>query len=242
MSKLVIIAAGEGSRIRSVSKAIPKTLLEIGGKQILDHLLDNCLQVGITQCVIVTGYRAQDITDFLKTRDRGLELETVQNPDWKSPNGISVLKAKSHIPKGDDFLISMSDHLYGPALLDLVLQSSLAERVANVGLDFNPDQIFDLDDGMKVSVDPSDREIVTGMSKELASYQAIDCGLFRCRYEFFDALEEARERGKCSLSDACNQLIPERRLGGVDIGNRFWIDVDTPEAFAYAERVYSTEL
>jgi choline kinase len=239
MSKLVIIAAGEGSRIRSVSKATPKTLLEIGGKPILDHLLDNCLQVGITQCVIVTGYHAQDITDFMQTWDRDLELEAVYNLDWKSPNGISVLKAKPHIPKGEDFLISMSDHLYGAALLDLVLGSSLAGRVANVGLDFDPDHIFDLDDGMKVRVDPSDTQIVIGMSKDLTSYQAIDCGLFRCRYEFFDALEEARERGKCSLADACNQLIPERRLGGIDIGDRFWIDVDTPEAFTHAERVYS---
>lgn len=232
---LIIIAAGEGSRIRPMGNTVPKTLLKVGGYPILHFLLDNCQQVGITDCVLVTGYQGDKITDYLKTVTSSLNIETTYNPDWKSPNGMSVLTAKPFIPEGDTFLISMSDHLYSPKILDLVANSSLDKPVANVALDFNLAKIFDLDDAMKVAVSPSDHQVVTGMSKHLVDFNAIDCGIFKCRYEFFQALETASKQGSCSLADACNILIPNRELGGVDIGELDWIDIDTPEAFQYAE-------
>ena len=228
--KLVIIAAGEGSRIRSPGFNLPKTLLEIGPKTILSYLLDNCRQTGITDCVVVTGYRHERIEDFLKTAAGDLNVETVRNSDWKLANGVSVLAAEPLIPNGDDFMVSMSDHLYGPELLDSIANSSLSQTVANVGLDFKTDAIFDLDDAMKVAVDPSDSTLVTGMSKQLSKYDAIDCGVFKCRFEFFQTLQMARDQGACSLADACALLIANRQMGGVDIGDQFWIDIDTPEA------------
>jgi len=233
--KLVIIAAGEGSRIRPVSNNIPKTLLKIGGQPIIDYLLDNCCQTGLTDCVVVTGYRGEMVKTFLGAVRKDLNTETVHNPDWRLPNGLSVLAARPLIPYGEDFLISMADHLYGPQLLDLIVNSSLTQTIANVGLDFKTDDIFDLEDAMKVTVDPSNPQVVTGMSKQLTSFNAVDCGIFKCRYEFFKALETAKERGKCSLADACNLLIPQRKMGGVDIGNHFWIDIDTPAAFKHGE-------
>ncbi len=171
--------------------------------------------------------------EFLETVESYLGIETVYNPDWKSPNGMSVLKAKPHVPEGEAFLISMSDHLYGPQLLKLILNSSLVGKTANVGVDLNVDRIFDLDDGMKITLDHSDPQVITGMSKDLTSFDAIDCGVFKCRYEFFHTLETARAAGNCSLSDACNMLISEGRMGGVDIKNHFWLDIDTPEAFEH---------
>ncbi len=231
--KLVIIAAGEGSRIRSVSAEVNKTLLQVGGRRILDYLLENALLSGLDGCIVVTGYQSQVIDEYLAGLDLELELETVNNPHWQQPNGISVLAAKPLIEPGEDFLVSMSDHLYVPALLAKVKSSSLEYSVANVALDFNIDGIFDLDDGMKVSVDPANRRLITGMSKKLPRFDAIDCGVFKCRYEFFDVLYQAQKNYSGSLSDSCNLLISEQKLGGVDIGKSFWIDIDTPEALEH---------
>jgi choline kinase len=74
------------------------------------------------------------------------------------------------------------------------------------------------------------------MSKELPIYNAIDCGLFKCRYEFFDYLEEAKEKNECSLSDACNILINNKLMGSVDIQDNPWIDIDTPEALDFINK------
>ena len=74
------------------------------------------------------------------------------------------------------------------------------------------------------------------MSKNLNTYNAIDCGIFKCKYSFFDYLIQAKEKGNCSLSDACNLLINEGLMGSVNIKNYPWIDIDTPEALTYIEQ------
>ena len=70
-------------------------------------------------------------------------------------------------------------------------------------------------------------------SKDLLEYNAVDCGIFKCKYEFFTILQEAKDSGKYSLSDACNILINNQDLGGVNIGDSVWLDIDTPEALNY---------
>ena len=231
--KLIIIAAGQGSRIKSISKGTPKTLLKINNQCIIDYLLDNCIKANIHDCVVVTGYRNDLIEEYLSGLSLDINIEFVHNPDWRKPNGISVLAAKTAIPPGADFLISMSDHIYGTDLLQKVINSSLEQTTANVGLDFNIESIFDIDDGMKVKVDDRDRKIITAMSKTLTTYDAIDCGVFKCRYDFLEVLERAGVMNTFSLSDACNLLLAKRELGGVDIGDAFWLDIDTKDAFQY---------
>ncbi len=229
--KLIIIAAGQGSRIRSLTNVIPKTLLKLKGKSLLDRVLENAVTVGIKEAVIVTGYRSPDLETYVDNHRFEINVETVYNPNWDKANGLSVLAAKPLISHGEPFLISMSDHIYDARLLEKVSQSSLDHYDALVGLDFRINDIYDIDDGMKVSVDKSSNIKIIDMSKTLSRFDAIDCGVFKCNFSFFDALESANESGNYSLADGCNLLIDEGRMGGVDIGNLFWVDVDTQEAF-----------
>jgi len=229
--KLIIIAAGQGSRIRSVTDGIPKTLLKLKGKSLLERVLENAVTVGIQEAVVVTGYRSTELMSYIDNHKFEINIETVYNPDWDQANGLSVLAAKPLIPDGEPFLISMSDHIYDAELLKNIFQSSLDNYDALVGLDFRINNIYDIDDGMKVSVDNITNTKIAGMSKTLSEFDAIDCGVFKCKFNFFNSLEAANESGNCSLADGCNLLIAKNRMGGVDIGNSFWMDVDTPEAF-----------
>ena len=143
------------------------------------------------------------------------------------------MKAKSAIGNNDEFMISMSDHLYFADMMKKVKESSLSKRVVNVGLDFNINDIFDIDDGMKVFAQP-DTMMVKSMSKKLENYNAIDVGLFKCSYQFFSFLENLSKNGSCSLSAGCNELIDKELLGGVDIKDSFWLDIDTPDALHFS--------
>ncbi len=231
--KLVIIAAGMGSRLRETTGEINKTLITVGQMTLIEHLLTNAKSCGIDKVVVVTGYRHQAIEEFVGKMHGDFSIQTVYNPDWKQPNGISVLAAQVAIGQGEDFLISMSDHIYEPGLLRRIIECPLGNYVASVGLDFDIDNIFDIDDGMKVCVDPNTKTTITAMSKTLPEYDAIDCGVFKCRYEFFDYLDRAAAAGKGSLSDACNELMEQQKMGGTDIGDSFWLDIDTPESFEH---------
>lgn len=235
--QLVIIAAGQGSRLHSVTAGQPKSLLPVNGRPLIDRLLDNARSLDLSGVIVVTGYEAGQIEDHLAGyQSGGFPVRTVHNPDWEGPNGISVLAARSMVPEGNRFLVSMSDHLYGPMLLKKIVEAPMDRFTARVGLDFHLDGIYDMDDAMKVTVAPDNREVITGMSKALTSYDAVDCGIFICRHEFFDTLAEAAARGRGSLSDACNLLLPDNRLGGIDIGTAGWLDIDTPDAYAELDK------
>ena len=105
--KLVIIAAGRGSRLSSISEGIPKILIEVYNKTLLEHLIHNCVLVGITDIVIVTGHNSSMIDDYISKKEFRVNIELIYNADWELPNGVSVLASKNSIPKDDDFMISM---------------------------------------------------------------------------------------------------------------------------------------
>jgi len=238
--KLVIIAAGQGKRIRSITEDLPKTLLKINGRTLLETLLENCLYVGISDVVVVTGYQTKAIEGFINNLRMDLNIQTVYNPDWNLENGMSILAAKDTISAHETFIVSMSDHFYGPDLLEQVMKINLGNNTACVALDFNKDDIFDIDDGMKISVEKNNKEKITKMSKTLDNYDAIDCGVFKFKYSFFSTLDNARKTGKFSISEACQMLIKIGEMGGINIGNSFWLDIDTPEAVHYLKNTFSS--
>ena len=231
--KLVIIAAGKGSRLKSETKNNPKALTVINGHTIIDVILNNCVINEINEIVIITGYDKTSIRNYLDGKWNNLKIDYIYNDEWHLENGISVLKAKSAIGNNDEFMISMSDHLYFADMMKKVKESSLSNRVVNVGLDYNINDIFDIDDGMKVFAQP-DTMMVKSMSKKLKNYNSIDVGLFKCSYQFFSFLENLNKNGSCSLSAGCNELIDQELLGGVDIRDSFWLDIDTPDALQFS--------
>ena len=230
--RLVIIAAGLGSRLSSASNNMPKLLVPVLGKPLIDQLLLNCVEAEINSIVVVTGFNSHIIENYLKTLKTPIQIEIAYNPDWKLANGLSVLSAQKHIPPGEDFMISMSDHYYTSDILKIINNESDKNTVANVGADYKIDEIHDIDDGMKLQIDKNSN-LIHAMSKTLSNYNAIDCGIFKCNYEFFNYLRISKEQNECSLSDACNLLMDKNLMGSVDIKNYPWIDIDTPEALDY---------
>ena len=230
--KLVIIAAGLGSRLSSVSNNTPKLLVPVMGQPLINKLLSNCIDAGIKNIVVVTGFNNHIIEDHLKTLQSPIQIEVAYNPDWKLANGVSVLSAQKHIPTGEGFMISMSDHYYASDILKIIKDESDSNTIASVGADYKIDEIHDIDDGMKLKID-EDSNLIRSMSKTLSNFNAIDCGIFKCKYEFFDYLKKAKEKDECSLSDACNLLMNKGLMGSVDIKSYPWIDIDTPEALDF---------
>jgi choline kinase len=100
--------------------------------------------------------------------------------------------------------------------------------------------IFDLEDAMKVQTRGNN---VTGIGKNLRSYDAIDTGLFVCPPEIFAYLEQAKSingGSDCSLADGVLLMAGNDKVRAIDIGNGWWQDVDTPSMLLHAERKMST--
>ena len=233
VKQCLILAAGNGTRLRPVSAGLPKPLVEFRGKPILEHVILRARQAGIESFVIVVGYRSDLIRNWLDRRQLGVSVTWVENPDYHKSNGISALKAKDEIH--ENFLLLMADHIFEPETAEALLQQPLASDEVILAVDNNIDGIFDLDDATKVLRD-GDR--IADIGKEISHYDALDTGMFLCSPALFARLESATKDGNCSLSDGMRQLAAERRLRAFEIGEAHWHDVDTPEALAHAEGMF----
>ena len=233
VNQCLILAAGKGTRIRSVSAGLPKPLVEFCGKPIIEHIIERARHAGIERFVIVVGYRSDLIRSWFDGRSLGVSVTFVENPDYHKANGISALQAKNEI--NENFLLLMADHIFEPETARVLLQQPLASDEVILAVDPNIDRIFDLDDATKVRRD-GDR--IVDIGKEILDYDALDTGMFLCSPALFDRLEAATTDGNCSLSDGMRQLAAERRLRALAIGDGQWQDLDTPEALAYAEGVF----
>jgi choline kinase len=234
VNQCLILAAGNGTRLRPVSAGLPKPLVLFRGKPILEHVIHRAHQAGIDNFVIVVGYRSDLIRRWFDSRWLGsISVTLVENPDYHKANGISVLKAKGEIY--EKFLLLMADHIFEPQTAEALMQQQLAPGEVILAVDPNIDRVFDLDDATKVRRD-GDR--IVDIGKEIANYDALDTGMFLCNPGLFDKLESATKDGNCSLSDGMRQLARERNLRAFEIGEAHWQDVDTPEALAHAESIY----
>jgi len=101
-----------------------------------------------------------------------------------------------------------------------------------LGVDYDIDRCFDLDDATKVRLEGGR---IVEISKTLGSYNALDSGVFRIGPSLIEALDDVyRQKGDCSLSDGVRTLSQRGEFFGSDIGSACWIDVDTPEAARHA--------
>jgi choline kinase len=225
--KAVIIAAGRGSRIESHTNGQPKTLLKYGNETILYAILQNFSNAGIKDFVIVTGFKAELIENYLKEKNSfGLSIETVYNPLWQRGNGLSVLAA-SEVIQGDTFLLSMSDHLVSVEALRKIITFESDQNLLLV--DRNITEILDEEDATKVLAEGS---MIKNIGKDLVEYNCIDCGVFRLDPRFFEEMAKKRDIGEESISSGVKGLIDKNIMAAVVFsGKDFWIDIDTPEAY-----------
>lgn len=228
----LIIAAGRGRRL--AGRAESKPLLEIAGRALIDRVVGAGVRAGIRDYVVVTGYAGELVERHLGAlaRSMGVLIETVRNDEWEKENGLSVFKARDLL--GDRFVLSMSDHLFDPGILrDLAGQPvGDDETILAVDFDVRGNAYVDLDDVTKVRVAEGR---ISAIGKDIVDYNAYDTGLFLGTPALFRALGESQERGDFTLSGGLRVLAAAGKARVMDVGGRYWIDVDDEKAVAKAE-------
>jgi 1L-myo-inositol 1-phosphate cytidylyltransferase len=237
-NQCLILAAGNGTRLKQVSSGLPKPLVPFRGKPILENVILSAEQAGIDQFVIVVGYRSDLIRRWFNSSQwvGRVSVTWIENPDFHKQNGISALKAKDQI-RGN-FLLLMADHLFEPETARALMAQPLAPGEVVLAVDPRIDRVFDVEDATKVR---REHNFIVDIGKEIAQPDALDTGMFLCTPTLFDRLDSATRDGNCSLSDGMLRLARERNLRALEIGDAQWQDLDTPEALAHAESVFDCE-
>ncbi len=229
----LILAAGLGTRLRELSNSKPLT--PVAGIPLIEHVIRRAAAGGATRFVVVTGHEADRLEDFLA----GLELPIacVRVEDWTRPNGWSVLAGSAAIE--GDYLLSMSDHLFDPEIVRRLLAGPRSGVTLAVDRTLSG-PLLDIADATKVQVAADGR--IASIGKTIPDYNAIDTGLFLATPELAEAIRAViAAGGGGSLSDGMQLLADTGRAITVDVGPARWIDVDSPEMLALAERLALSE-
>lgn len=237
--KCVIIAAGQGTRLRDV--AASKPLVPVRGIPLIEHIVTLARAGGASDFLVVTGYAPEPLEAFLAgLSDRaGIPIATIRNPDWTQPNGVSVLAADGSLTS--DFLLLMSDHLFDPAIVGGLLETSHPAAALTLAVDYDlANPLVDLDDATKVAA--GDGRILR-VGKQIEDYNAFDTGIFRAGPGLFEALRSSLARGGSgSLSEGVQAMADAGRAYVSDIGRLWWVDVDDAAALRRAEETFPAAL
>ena len=245
--KAVILAAGKGTRMKDLTNDLPKPMLQVQGRPILEHILTGLKSAGLHEFFIVTGWHAEVIESYFGDGAKwGVHIEygrqVVQDGTGKAPElAREFIGAACFILTYGDILVrpetyAQMIHRYNEDYFSGVVTVTGSEDVTKGGLFF-----FDEKFCLKHLVEkPSAAQLEQlrhdGWLKpgETAWYNA-GIYIFRPSLFEFTARLEKSPRGEYELTDAITALVATHHpLAGLRIEGR-WVDVRDPEVLARLE-------
>ncbi len=229
----VILAAGNGSRLQSGEKIIPKPLIKVGGLHLIERTILNLRAAGIDRFRIVVGaYKEQIIATLQGLRSlRRLNIEFIDCPNYEAGNGISLATGCGAVE--ESFVVTMADHVMTTdTVANFVTSASQMPHLALLGTDPRTTDVFDLDDATKVQ---TDGQRITAIGKELTTFDQIDLGLFYFPAGYGALLAHHAAHGATSVSALVQRINHTEGFFTVPLPNAMWQDVDTPSMAREAE-------
>lgn len=125
----VILSAGMGTRLMPLTKEIPKPLLIINKKTLLERMILNCMSVGIKDFILIVGYNKQKVYDIAPKLEKKLNIsiKIIENAEYDITNtSVSAYLASSYIEKkmNDDFILINGDNVVDPEIINRISQTS----------------------------------------------------------------------------------------------------------------------
>ncbi|MGO8699714.1 MAG: sugar phosphate nucleotidyltransferase [Limisphaerales bacterium] len=246
--KAVILAAGKGTRMGPLTQELPKPMLCVRGKPILQHILEGLLQAGVRDFFIVTGFRAEVIEDYFGSGAKWKAAIHYGRQATQDGTGKAPEVAKDFVGK-DDFFLTYGDILVPPRTYQDMLgrygERSFSGLVTCTGSqDVTKGAIlfFDKEFCLRRLIEKPSRAQLEELrrSGELppGSIAWYNAGIYIFKpvvFEFTSRLQKS-PRGEYELTDAITSMAETgHRLAGLEIQGR-WVDVRDPETLAALER------
>jgi choline kinase len=206
--KAVIPAAGYASRLRPLTDHCHKALLPIGDTTMMALMLENLHLNGIREIIVITGYFAETLKNYIRSIGNSFRVTFAHNPDFSITNNAYSLSFAEPFIAGQEFLLLDCDIVFEPTVLKRILES----KYENVLAVHKRDNLGD--EEMKVYSE--DGKTVSRLSKsgepEKAAGESIGIEKFSSEYskKLFDVLKRRIENGRGRTEfyeDAFQELI-----------------------------------
>jgi len=212
MKQAVILAAGEGQRLRPFTVTKPKVMLSIAGKPILQYVIESLAQNGIRNIVLVAGYRKEQVFDYLGSGEQfGVDI-TYINQERQLGTAHALAQAKAATEK--EFLV-----LPGDNLIDV---DTIAQFVA-----IKPEAMLvrRVDNPVRYGVVTIEQGVVKDIIEKPkeAKGNIINTGIYAFTTEIFNFIE-----ARLDIPDVLNNMIAQGYPINAKEMDGTWLDVVYP--------------
>jgi NDP-sugar pyrophosphorylase family protein len=236
MKTAVVLAAGRGTRMGELTSSMPKPLLEVAGRSLIEHVVGGIAAAGVERIVVVTGYLAARIEAALGDGARfGTEIRCVRQ-ERTDGTARALLLAEAELADAP-FLLSWSDVLVAPSVYAEVARE-FATSSSDAVLAVN--EVDDPWRGAAVYVDADWR--VTKLEEKPARGTATtrwnNAGILACAPVVLDYARRLvpSPRGEYELPQAIASMVRDGRAVRARPVRGFWCDVGTPHDLERADR------
>jgi dTDP-glucose pyrophosphorylase len=234
IAKAVLLAAGRGARMRQLTQELPKPMLKVRGKPVLQHIVEGVRDAGLTDFLIIVGWHAEVVRGFFDDGSKlGVRIEyatqVVQDGTGK------VVELASGFVGSDPFVLSYGDILIAPENYPRIC-AALVRAEAVVSVKRNED----VTQGGAVFVNEN-FELIDLREKPKpgeATSPWYNAGIYAFRSSIFDYIAklERSSRGEYELTDAIRNLaLAGNKVQALELTGD-WADVRDPEILAQLNR------
>jgi UDP-N-acetylglucosamine diphosphorylase / glucose-1-phosphate thymidylyltransferase / UDP-N-acetylgalactosamine diphosphorylase / glucosamine-1-phosphate N-acetyltransferase / galactosamine-1-phosphate N-acetyltransferase len=234
INKAVILAAGRGTRMRELTSDLPKPMIEVRGKPVLQHIVEGLQHAGIRDCLLVVGYRADAVQYFFGNGSR--YNVAIQYATQKVQDGTGrVVDLGRDFVGNSPFILSYGDVLVDPANykqvanlpgnIEAIVTVTRGEDVSKGGAVFVNDRMELLDIREK-------SDGWSGLSQGAIPFYNAGLYAFRPSIFEFTAKLQPSPRGEYELTDAIRNLAQSgKKVQALELTGE-WADVRDPEILA----------
>jgi dTDP-glucose pyrophosphorylase len=239
IDKAVLLAAGRGTRMRELTVDLPKPMIEVRGKAVLQHMVEGLRDAGVREFLIIVGYRAETVSNFFGDGSRYKIQIQYATQVVQDGTGRVVDLARNFVATSP-FVLSYGDILVDPAnyerLLDLaddieaIISVKRGEDVTKGGAVFVNDRMELVD--LREKPEPGKVQGWSGLSQDATPFY--NAGLYAFRPSIFDFTAKLKPspRGEYELTDAVRELARSgKKVQALELTGE-WADVRDPEVLA----------
>jgi MurNAc alpha-1-phosphate uridylyltransferase len=233
----MILAAGQGTRLRPITEHTPKALVRVGGVPMLERIALRLVEAGVDRLVVNVHHHADQVRSFIEEKDGfGVEVRISEEQPEALETGGGLLHAREHFRLDRPFLLHNVDVICGTDLAALYEAQRGSDALATLAVSDRPSsRVLRFDDrGLQARVHRRDGTVEAARPAEGETRDVAFAGIHALSPAFFDLVEE---RGAFSIMTPYLRLAGAgHRIAPLDIGRDLWLEVGDPERLERARR------